>query len=71
MQNIEVSNAVYQKLMKYCDETGQCVSTAISRFIDSADESEKINVELLERDCRRAISETKKPISFEEVFDGV
>ena len=71
MQNIEVSNIAYQKLMKYCNDTGHSASVAILRFIDEADKSENVNLALLEEDCARVMRENKRKIPFEEVFDGI
>ena len=82
MQNIEVSNEAYQKFMRYCKETGQNASVAIGRAAKALRELDAIEQEtkcipskaqlaLLEEDYAKAVRDTKKPVSHEEVFRRV
>lgn len=82
MQNIEVSNAAYQKFMRYCAETGQSASVALGRAPDALRQLDaldlvteckpsKAQLALLESDCAKAIRDTKKPIPHEKVFKRV
>lgn len=82
MQNIEVSNAVFQKFMKYCSETGQSASAALSRAaaalreLDALEDTKecepgKAQLALLEEDNTKAVRDTKEPIPHETVFKRV
>ena len=82
MQNIEVSNAVFQKFMKYCSETGQSASAALSRAaaalreLDALEDTKecepgKAQLALLEEDNAKAVRDTKEPIPHEMVFKRV
>lgn len=76
MQTVEVSDTVYRKLMKHSSESGKSASSIIKSLIENAEkdnecEPDKVKLALLEKDYARIMSETKKPLSHEEVFRRV